>query len=84
MKTYNTMWLAHDENNDIEVRDENMPLDTLYIIKPKDLDPKLYVIDYGKHKGMNLVQIYSEDPDYIDWLKQTSERLLLTQCLDNL
>ena len=84
MKIYNTMWLAHNDSLDVEVRDPEMPLDTLYIIKPKDLDPKLYVLDYGKCKGMNLVQIYSEDPDYIDWLKQTSERLLLTQCLDNL
>ena len=78
------MWLAHNDSLDVEVRDPEMPLDTLYVIKPKDLDPKLYVLDYGKYKGMNLVQIYSEDPDYIDWLKQTSERLLLTQCLDNL
>lgn len=78
------MWLCHTTNDDVEVRDPDMPLKTLYVIKPKDLKPNLYVIDYGKWSGNNLTKINIEDPAYIQFLKDTSPDLLLKQCIDNL
>jgi predicted metal-dependent TIM-barrel fold hydrolase len=83
-KTYNDMWLCHTDYLDVQVRDENMPLKVLSIIKKEDLDPKLYVIDHGKHEGKNLVDIYFEDPRYIDYLRDTSEDVLLKQCIKNI
>jgi hypothetical protein len=78
------MWLCHNENDDIEVRDPEMPLKVLYIIKKEDLDPAQYVIDYGKWNGNNLSKINIEDPAYIQFLKDTSPDLLLKQCLEKL
>jgi hypothetical protein len=83
-QTYNDMWLHHTPTYDVEVRDDHNPLIITGIIKKEDLDPKLYVIDYGKHNGKTLVDIFDEDPQYIDFLRDTSTSLLLTQCINNL
>jgi hypothetical protein len=77
------MWLCHNDNLDVEVRDENMPLKIVKVIKKEDLDPKMYVVEYGKYSGLNLVQIYSEDPQYIDFLNDTGD-ILCKQCIKNL
>lgn len=84
MKTYNDMWYSHNKDLDIEVRDDDMPLKITHTIKKEDLDPKMYVMEYGKWKGMNLSQINIEAPDYIDWLKDNNDDMLLKQCIMNL
>jgi hypothetical protein len=80
------MWLCHRPNGDIEVRDENMPLKIKYILKPEELDPKLYIMTYGKYQGKSLFYIDANcnDIDYINWLKKNSDDLLLKQCLEKL
>jgi len=78
------MWVCHNDNLDLEVRDEDMPLKILYTIKKEDLDPKMYVIDHGIYEGMNLVEIYDTDPRYLDFLRDTSTDILLKQCIENI
>ena len=78
------MWLCHTPDDDVEVRDENMPLKITHIIKKEDLDPKLYVMTYGKYEGHSLVEISEKDSAYIEWLKKNDSDLLLQQCIINL
>lgn len=33
-----------------------------------------YVVPFGKHRGMTLVQIKAEDSDYFDWMKNNIEK----------
>lgn len=84
MKTYNEMWYSHNKDLDIEVRDDDMPLKITHVIKKEDLDPKLYIVDYGKHQGKSLRLINEEDPAYIDWLRDNNDDMLMKQCIMNL
>lgn len=83
-QTYNDMWLCHNDNLDIEVRDDDMPLITKYIIKKEDLDPDRYMMTYGKYKGRSLFNIHKYHPDYIEWLQDNNDDMLMKQCIMNL
>ena len=49
--------------------------ETLKLDKCDDLpDVNSYVLNFGKHKGMTLPQIYEEDPGWIDWAKKELKR----------
>ena len=37
-----------------------------------NLDYKTYVLDFGKHKGTKLIDLYKEERDYCMWLKENS------------
>lgn len=80
------MWLCHDSNLDVLVYkdEERFSFEVEKVIKKEDLDPKLYVLDFGKYQGMNLIQVYAEDAKYVEWLRENGKCLLLTQCIENI
>ena len=80
---YNDMWLCHTKDYDIQV-EVDFYKKKYYIIKKEDLDPKRFVMQYGKYQGKNLADISGYDSSYIDWLKDNDNDLLLQQCIINL
>ena len=40
---------------------------------PMQNNYKDYEMPFGKYEGMTLDEIYAEDPDYLEWIKDTFE-----------
>ena len=84
-KKYNKLWISWNYENEFYNHIDEESLDLIETIDLVDLDPKRYVLDFGKHEGKNLFEIQNEDPNYIDWLKkEQSENSLLIHCANNL
>ena len=83
-KYYKDMWLTWDYKNEHYLVLNEDTLEVEATIAPEDLKPSLYMIDFGKHDGKTLVDVYIIDPEYITWMLSDSDSQLLKQCVKNL
>ena len=84
MKTYNEEWMSwdFDEENYMVFDDD---FNVIQRIELSELEPKKYILEYGKYKGKSIAEINAEDPEYLEWVRgKVDNDLLLKQCLDNL
>ena len=53
---------------DIDIKFEE-PIEPIQLTEDIPEDPKTWIVDFGKHKGMTIEELICSDPDYIEWMQ---------------